>query len=62
MEMHNIMFYSMWVFVFVVMVWLVFAVAKHQNYHKGYRHGWNEHRAELMRRILTNDKQQQTTE
>ena len=40
MYMQDIVFYTIWGFVFFVMVWLVFMVAKSGNYETGYRNGY----------------------
>jgi len=39
MYMQDIIFYTIWGFVFCIMVWLVFVVAKAENYMKGYEQG-----------------------
>ena len=40
MYMQDIVFYTIWGFVFCIMVWLVFMVAKSGNYETGYRDGY----------------------
>lgn len=40
MSIYDIVFYSMNTFVFIIMVYLIFMVAKHENYSKGYRDGY----------------------
>ena len=40
MYMQDMIFYTIWGFVFFVMVWLVFMVAKSGNYETGYRNGY----------------------
>jgi len=44
MTSYDIVFYSMNVFVFVIMVYLVFMIAKYENYNKGYKDGWQNKR------------------
>ncbi len=39
MTTYDIVFYSMNTFVFVTMVYLIFMVAKYENYNKGYKDG-----------------------
>ena len=49
-------FWIMWSFVGVTMVWLIFMVAKDQNYRKGYKDGYNagisSHFQEGFQRII----------
>ena len=38
--MQDVIFYTIWGFVFFIMVWLVFMVAKSGNYKTGYKDGY----------------------
>jgi len=49
--MQDVIFYTIWSFVFCIMIWLVFLVAKSSNYKKGYDDGWNDRSRRSVDRI-----------